>query len=390
MNGRRITALLLTAFLVAELMIRLQTGPVLPAASPDVWTEVAQGSYRAAQGSYLVPARAGTVLRRSAAGTATARPTWSSRFSGANISVYATGASALAVASTTEGQSVLPPYGKGFLLADRRQNLWLISQSGATLLLGGGSGPQSRDALKAQMRSLQSTGKLSKRWQLTWAADPIVVGQAIWYLTNRAMQFGEPGVEVWQLNAQGNAPVSTLGGIGITDLVGSGPEGVLAEDAHGDLLVIDPTTYAVRARLPGAGALAVGPGGEALLLQAAPATAPKFWLLSGTMRTPKLLRLPSGCAALGPAGFSAQGQWLAMLVRRDREILVYIVRVKGLGAGQAGDLLTLPSGAEIQPYVAPSLASGRVYLVVRVGGTTQTWERSIGDGQTALGFDRFG
>ncbi len=390
LNGRRITALLLTAFLVAELMIRLQTGPVLPAASPDVWKEVAQGSYRATTGSYLVPLGAGSVLQRTAAGTGPAHPTYRMGFSGANIALYGEGASSVAVATSTQGQRILPRYGSGFLFVDARQNLWLVSRQGAQLLVGGGVGSESRGAVQAQIEAQQASGTLAKDWQLIWVVDPVAVGQSIWYLSNRSLPLGAPGASVWQLTTQGSQPLANFAELGITGLVGASPRAVLAENRQGQLLVIDPSTYAVRATLPGTDALAVGAGGEALLLSAAPGAPPKLLLFGGAASTPKDLPLPSGAQVLGPASFSGNGQWLAMLVQRDGRTLVYVVRTKGLGAGQQGDLLAPPEGVQVAPWAAPSFASGRVYLVVRSGNQTETWERSIGDGQAALGLGGLG
>ncbi len=386
MNGRRVTALLLTAFLVAQALIRLQGGVSLPTASPDVWTEVAQGSYQAAQGSFLIPLGAGEVLIRTAGGTSAAAPRWKLHFSGIEIAGYGSGKGQLAVAATRKSIRVLPAYGSGYLLTDQRQNLWLVSRAGAHLLSGGGTGSQSRTDLQQHLQALQSSGRVPSGWRLTWAADATVVGQNIWFLSNRGRPLGAMGLDVWKLGSQGPILLSALSGLGITSLDGNGPAGVLAGDQQGDLLVINAKTAAVRMRLPGTDVLAAGQAGEALLVQAAPGRAPQLLLINGAQPLPHVLGLPGGAQALGPAAFSPDGSSLALLVQKDGKQFVYVTRVRGLGAGQSGDLLPPPGGTQIQSWATPSLASGRVYLVVRTGGTTETWERSVGDGQTAFTF----
>lgn len=390
MNGRRVTALLLTAFLVAEMMWHLQIGSVLPAVVPDVWSEVAQGAYRIAQGDYLVPFGTSDVLQRSAAGTARARATWGTRVGSARVNVYGSGRTLLGMAAQNSGAQVLQPYGKGFLFLDGKQNIWLVAKGRIQLLLGGGTGPLSRAAMLAQEQDFKQRGRIAKDWQLIWADDPLAVGQTVWFLTNRGGPLGAPGIGVWRLGAAGTGAVDALSNLGIVSLIASGPAGVLAEDAQGATLLIDPASYQVRARWTGTNALAIGQGGEALLLRAAPGVAPQLSVLAAGSAEPHAITLPASCTALGPASFSAQGQWLAMLVQRNQKELVYVVRVRGLGAGQAGDLFPPPAGANIAPATMLSIGGGRVYLVVRNNGTTQTWERSIGDGQAALGLHRLG
>ncbi len=380
MNGRRVTALLLTAFLVAEALFRLQGGTVLPAVAPTAWQKVAQGAYRVLPGNYLVPQGAGSVLLRTASGASPAKRAWSAEFGGIEVALYG---KSLAVAATPGGLSALQPYGGGYLMQDAHQYLWVVTRGSAHLLMGGGSGQGSRSALLESLSALKASGQLPKGWQLVWAADPLAVGSSVWFLTNRTLAPGAQGLQVWSLGAQGAAPLDTVSSLGITNLVANTVQGVLAEDSQGDLLVIDPVTYAVRQRLAGADALAVGPGGATLALQAASGKAPTLLLLRGA--TTSRLGLPSGARALGPAAFSADGKSLAMLVERAGKTFVYVARIQGLGALQPGDLLPPPDGAKIETWATPSLAAGRVYVVVQSGSSTQTWERSVGDGQTALG-----
>jgi len=385
MLNRRITAVLLTAFLVAELLWRWQGGIAQPATSPSNWTQVTQGAYRIAGGGFLVPYGAGSVLRRTAFGIVRARPEWSAHLRGIDLAIYGSGAGQIGVAQCADTTELLPRRGTGYLLLDTAQNLWQIGPRSVSLLLGGQAGDASRAVLAGRVASLKLEGSVPPAWQLVWASDPMPVGQSIWYLSNRDGVLGVTPPHVWQLDLKGDESVPALIPLGNLDLIAASANGVLASDVMGSILSINPQTGFVRRRIASSLPIEAGPQGQLLLARGDAIRSGDLVLADAGLQHLKAITIPEGLRPLGPARFSADGNWLALLCARREEPVVFVVRARGTGAGRIGVLIGPPAGARIVTAEAPSLDSGHVYLVVRTGRTVETWSRSIGSAQTAAG-----
>lgn len=383
LQTRRITALLLTAFLVAELLWRWQGGIAQPASTSGVWTQVTSGAYHVSQG-FFVPTAGGSVLMHTARGISDVHPVWSARVRKTQVAIYGWGTNRIAVAQSGPHAWVLPRYGKGYLLLDDQQNFWEVQNGRVSLVLGGGTGDAGRQALMDRTASLQQQGVIPNSWQLVWASDPLVVGDSIWYLSNRDGALGVASPHVWQLHGTVDRPIPELSALGRLSLLAAQPGGVVALNAQGGLLHIDPANLSITGRLQQYLPLATGPLAT-LALQPSPGQTAKLFELGADWGHPKELKLPQGVQALGPAGYSADGGWLALLVRRDEEILLYVTRASGKDALHYGQLLAPPDGTQIEVSDQPSIWDGRVYLVVQSGGKEQTWSRSVADGESAIG-----
>ena len=385
MQGRRITALLLTAFLVAQLLWRWQLGAIAPASTAGgSWSEVASGAY-VAYGNLLLPWAQGQVLRHSGQGWVQARPTWTARWQNVQVDLFGQGPAQVAIARGPHGTEVLPRYAGGFLLQDPQQNLWLVQPGRVKLLLGGGQGRQSREAFLASARALRQQGAVPSGWQPVWAADPLAVGSSVWYLSNRDGQVGITPPHVFRLQGTDDGPIAALTPLGNLRLLAASGGAVLAADATGALLRIDQASGSVLERRKDLFVLAVGQGGGLLVLHASPAGPPRLEVTTNGLRSMLPLRLPSGVQATGPATFSMHGHWLALLGRTAQGTVLSVASLQNAeGPGQV-QLIALPAGTRIDPAVPVSICQGVLYLTTRQGSRLQTWSRPIG-GTSPLAF----
>lgn len=378
MQNRRITALLLTAFLVAEVVWHWQTDQSRLATTPGVWSEVAVGAYQAAGGGFLVPDGRGPVLSLRTTGVAAARPQQTYRIPGERINIYAygTGALAVSVALRDGAQEILARMGQGFVAVDGRQNLWGVDRSGVHLLVGGQVGPYSRDALMEQARATRS---LPRGWRLLWVADPVVVGEQVWYISNRDQVPGSPDFYVWQHGAQGDARISALDAMAPLDLLAAGQDHVFAEQRGTTLIVLDARSDAVLAQMPDTLPLTIAPQGSAALLEEfAGNRQPRLAIYVSA--GPRLLPLPRGVGQIGAAAFSPDGRFLCLLVQEGSHPAIYVARLGPSGI-ESSTTIDPPGGVQLVTAEPPSEAGGRIFVVVRTDGQTETWSRSLADGQ---------
>jgi hypothetical protein len=389
LQGRRVTALLLTAFLVAQLLWRWPFLSVAPASSADGgWSEVASGAY-VAQGDLLLPYAQGQVLRRTGQGWMQARADWSTAWRGVRLEIYGRGDGQVAVARLGGAMQILPRYDGGFLLYDQQQNLWLVASHRVRLLLGGGRGQDGRDAFLARARTMRQQGGIPSGWQPVWAADPLPVGQAVWYLSNRDGEVGITPPHVFRLQGQADGPVATLTPLGNLDLLTAARGAVVAADASGALLRLDASSGTVLARRPGLFPLAVGPAGEMLVLQTASSGEPSLMVSRDGLKSLARLHLPAGFTATGQAAFSTRGHWLALLGREGRTTALAVVSLQGALPGDA-QLIAPPAGVQVDASVPLSICHGVLYLATQQGTRLETWSRSLGGTESlALGIGRY-
>ncbi len=385
MQGRRVTALLLTAFLVAQLLWRWQFGAIAPTSStgPD-WSEVASGAY-VAYGSLLVPTGQGQVLGHSDQGWTQARPSWTARWQNVEVDLYGHGRSQVAIARMPDGTRILPRYGAGFLLRDPQQNIWQVRQGGVTLLLGGNADGLSRTAFFAKAAELRAQGAVPSGWQPVWADGPLPVATAVWYLSNRDGQLGIAPPHVFRLQAADDGPIAALTPLGNLQLLAAWGGVVLAADATGAILRIDASTGAVLSGQRNLFALAVGPEGELLALRAAPNVRPTLEVSTNGLGSLLPLRLPSGVQAEGQAAFSMHGHWLAIVTggkQGDMIAVVDLQDVKGPGDVQ---MIAPPAGLRIGAEAPVSICRGVLYVTTQQGSRMQTWSRPLG-GTSGLAF----
>ncbi len=377
MQGRRITALLLTAFLVAQLLWRWQFGAIAPASSSDSgWSEVASGAY-VAYGNFLVPEAQGQVLRRSGQGWVQAKPTWYAKLRGIEVDLFGQGAGQVAIARLKGGAKILPRYGSGFLLRDAQQNLWLVRAERISLLLGGGQGADGRQAFLDRAASLRKQGAVPSGWQPVWAADPLPVGRSVWYLSNRD---GQPGVtppHVFRLQGTENGPFTALTPLGNLRLLTADAKAVVAADATGTLLRIDQNSGAVLLRRPDLLVLAAGANGRLALLNAVPHGSPKLEVTPDGLQTLHAVHLAKGVQAMGPVSFSMHGHWLVLLARGPQGMVVSVAHLGGRGPEQAQSIAP-PAGTQIDPSMPVSVCDGVLYLSTRQGKRVETWSRPLG------------
>lgn len=376
MLGRRITALLLTAFLVAQVVWRWQPGAIAPASSTQgSWTEVASGAYRA-YGSLLIPLASGDVLQRTRQGWVQARATWSARLQDVSVHAYGAGGAMQAVAQARGAAWVLPRYDGGFLMLDGRENLWLVAKGRVLSLLGSGS---ARTAFLRAVGRLKGQGSLPRDWQPVWAANPLAVGGAIWYVSNRDLAAGATPPRVFRLSAGDNEPVAGLDPLGGLHLLGAFGGAVLASDAEGDLLAIDAASGAVLRRWPQRLVLTAGPGGEVLDIDAAAGAATLEVSLDG-LQSFVPLALPKGVRATGQAAFSAGGGWLALSCASVRGPLICALNLAKDHGPFAVQLIGPPPGTTFDPALPISVADGLLYVAARQGRLVATWSRPLGRG----------
>lgn len=377
MQGRRVTALLLTAFLVAQLLWRWQFGAIMPASSSgSSWSEVASGAY-VADGTFLLPQAQGPVLRRSGQGWVQSKPTWQARWQGVEVDLYGQGAGQIAVAGQASGVQVLPRYSRGFLLRDTLENLWLVQRGRVKLLLGGGQGAQSRQAFLNQTASLERQGAIPSGWQAIWAAEPMPVGTTVWYLSNRD---GQPGItppHIFRLTGSENGPIAALTPLGNLRLLSAGKDEVVAADATGEILRIDASSGAVQVRRSGLLVLAAGPGGRLALWQTAPSGNAKLEITEDGLKTLLPVRLPKGVQAVGPAAFSTHGHWLVLLGRGSQGLVAAVARLDGREVSLRLQPIVPPAGTQIDPAMPVSISDGVLYLTTKQGQREQTWSRPL-------------
>lgn len=378
MQGRRISALLLTAFLVAQLLWRWQFGAIAPVSTAaGAWTEVASGSY-VAYGDLLLPSAQGPVLHRTAQGWVQAKPSWTARLPDVQVDFYGQGTAQVAIARLPGATRVLPRYDQGYLLRDPQQNLWLLGRHSTRLLLGGGQGTQSRQAFFDRAASLRRQGAVPEGWQAVWAADPLPVGAAVWYLSNRDGQVGITPPHVFQLQGTQDGPLPALTALGNLRLLSASGGAVLAADATGALLRIDPRSGSVLERRSDLFVLAVGPNGRLLVLHATPSGRSRLEVTPDGLQSLVPVHLSKGVQALGPAAFSVHGNWLALLSRGPQGILVSVLRLQGAGEPGQAQLIAPPAGTKIDAATPLSICDGVLYLTTRQGGREQTWSRTLG------------
>ncbi len=378
MQGRRITALLLTAFLVAQLLWRWQFGAIAPVSTiGGGWTEVASGAY-VAYGDLLLPSVQGPVLRRTSQGWVQARPSWTARLSGVQVAFFGEGSAEIAVARFAGGVRALPRYGPGYLVRDPQQNLWLVRRKSVQLLLGGGRGDQSREAFFERAASMRRQGSVPGGWQAVWAADPLPVGAAIWYLSNRDGQAGITPPHVFRLQGTQDGPVPALTALGSLRLLSAADGSVLAADATGAVLRIDARSGSVTERRTDLLVLAAGTEGRLLLLRAAPSGQSRLEVTQDALKSLEPVRLVKGVRALGSAAFSMHGNWLALLSGGPQGTFVSVVRLEGPGAPAGAQLIAPPAGTQIDTAMPLSICDGVLYLTTRQGSREQTWSRPLG------------
>lgn len=383
MQGRRITALLLTAFLVAQLLWRWQFGVIAPTSSPGGgWSEVASGAY-VAYGNLLLPVAQGQVLNRSGQGWVQARPTWSAKWQNMQVDIFGQQPAQIAIAHLSGEYRVLPRYKNGFLLRDAQQNLWLVQSHRVRLLLGGGSGAQSRQTFLEQAAKLRRQGDIPSGWQPAWAVDPLPVGSAVWYLSNRDGQMGITPPHVFRLQGVQDGPLPALTPLGNLRLLSSADGAVLAADATDSLLRIDQTSGKILERRSGLLVLAVGPGGRLLLLQMTPSGPPRLEVTPDGLRSLLTLELPKGIQPLGPAAFSMHGNWLALLSRSPQGTIVSVAHLEGVRGQVQAQVVAPPAGTQIDTFMPVSICQGVLYLTTRQGSRMQTWSWPLG-GTSAL------
>ncbi len=379
MQGRRITALLLTAFLVAQLLWRWQYGAIAPASSLDSgWSEVASGAY-VASGNFLVPEAQGQVLRHSGQGWVQAGLSWYAKWSGLEVDVFGQGSGQIAVARTKAGTKILPRYGGGFLLRDPQQNLWLVQRERVKLLLGGGQGTDGRQAFMDRVASLRQQGAVPAGWQPVWAADPLPVGNAVWYLSNRDGQPGVTAPHVFRLQGKEDGPFAALTPLGNLRLLTVDAKAVVAADATGTLLRIDQASGTVLLRRADLLVLATGADGRLAVLRSVPVGKPALEVTSDGIQTMARVQLAKGVQPVGDATFSLHGHWLAFLARGPQGLVVGVARLDGRGALQAQSI-TPPAGTQIDPTLPVSVCGGVLYLSTRQGKRVETWSRPLGTG----------
>lgn len=376
MQNRRITALLLTAFLVAEVVWHWQTGQSRLATAPGVWSEVATGAYRAVGRGFLVPVATGRVLVTGPSGSGPAQPLHTYSLPGQRVEVYAHGAATIAVAVSQNGATQpLQTLGSGFVTVDSRQSLWLVDASGVHLLVGGTVGEYSRDML---ISDAKATKELPRNWRLLWVADPVVVGSDVWYISNRDQTVGSPDFYVWEHTAQGDERITTLDSRAPLDLLGAGSERVFAEQQGTTLVVLDARTESVVAQLPDTLPLTIAQAGTAALLEEfSGGQSPRLAVyVSGD----ELVPLPTGIGNPGVASFSSDGKYLCLIVHASASPAIYVARLGPSGI-VASTTIHPPKGAQVVTDDPPSEAGGRIFVVVRMDGQMETWSRSVDDGQ---------
>ena len=385
LQGRRITALLLTAFLVAQVAWRWQSLAIAPASStPAAWSEAAVGAY-VGYGDLLVPQGQGHVLVRSGQGWVQAKAAWRRHWQGVTVEIYGRGQGAVAVAWEAGATAVLPRYGQGYLLRDQQQNLWSVAPGRVQLLLGGGSGTQGRAAFFEGAKRLRREGTVPSGWQAVWADNPLPVGSSVWYLSNRD---GQPGItppHVFRLAPGADGPIAPLVPLGNLRLLTQTKGVVLAADATGEILGIDAASGLVLRRQGDLLVLAVGEGGQILLERVAP-SGRELLVTQDGLATTVPLRLPKGDTALGPAAFAAGGPWLALLVQGKAGTEIAAVRLGAGRASAAAAIIPPPPGTVLTTAATLSVAGDELYVTTRQGGRQETWSRPlVGTSPLALG-----
>lgn len=378
MHNRRITALLLTAFLAAEVVWHWDAGQSRIATTMGAWTEAAQGAYRAVGSGFLVPQQTGPVLQMRSTGVVTADPTRTFVLPGQQVEIYGHGSAAVAVARSGGGTQSLPAYDGGFITVDSRQNLWQVTPAGVHLLIGGTVGQYGRAML---LEDAKTATDLPRTWRLLWVADPVVVGTDVWYISNRDERLGSPDFYVWRHGAAGDARLSGLDALAPLDLLGASADRVFAEQQGTTLMVLDAHSDTVIAQMPDTLPLSIAQGGTAALLEEFGGSQTRLALY--TSAGAQLIPLPHGIGNPGVASFSADGHYLCLIVHRGNRPAVYVARV-GTAGVESGMTILPPVGAQIATEDPPTEAGGRVFVVVRLDGQIETWSRLLDNGQGAL------